>query len=171
LVVTWIYPSANGTYQQNLVYGAATHWQAVLADDSSYLYETNKTWKYDTFVLSPSAIPANALISKVTLYGYAYCSAGCSGQVMLLTYFDSDLDEWYWANVEGGNDVLLVEEFTTAPDDTPWLRADLDSIQFGIATLKTGTGGTVAADYISVKVEYTIPPSSSGAQIIGLEAW
>jgi hypothetical protein len=163
-----IIPTSNGSYQQLTPSGSPAY-ACIQANDGSYIYCTSyTTYQVSTFKLSADLIPHGSIIDHVVMQSRFYTTASGRCSNWNATLFggvfrthSSIYQPQYYDNV-------VTDTFNTAPDGTPWLREDLDNIEFGAQMKRYDAGGyTSYWEYLLVTVYYT-PPTGGKVRFIGV---
>jgi len=167
-----IIPTSNGSYQQ-LTPSASPAYARIQADDGGYIYCTSHTsYQVSTFHLSANLIPKGSIIDRLVMMSRFWTPMYGRCMNWHATLFGGTLRTHSSVYQASNYDNILTDTFYSAPDGTPWLREDLDNIEFGAQMKRYDSGGhTSYWEYLLVTVYYTPPRRAGGAQIIGLSAW
>ena len=161
-------PTSNGSYQQ-LSHNASSAWEAIKYNDGYHIYCTSYTaWQTSTFHLLANLIPHGSIIDHVVMQSRFWTGASGRCTSYNVTYFGGQLRTHSSIYQPQYYDNVVTDTFYNSPDGTPWLREDLDNIQFGASMKRYDSGGFTAYwDWLRVTVYYT-PPTGGKVRFIGV---
>lgn len=134
--------------------------------DSTYVYMNDAAGitKYDLYTIEANSIGASDTINSVTVYAYArYVLASHTGGMRGLTIRENSTTTTETMNALTSSYNLYSKTWTVRPSDSaPFVKADINSLEIGIALANSGlTATSVRCTQVYVVVNYT--PSGGGS--------
>ena len=130
-------PRANGTRIELLPYGADENWDCVdeeVADgDTTYVYTDGESVVGDLYLLTPSGLPANAIINSVTIY-HVSRQIGRGAADSRMYFFLRTNGQPYTGNRYTPTSTWQTysQAFTTNPvTGQPWTVEEIDALEAG----------------------------------------
>lgn len=140
------------------VAGAVTHWEAVAADDSSYVHTTASSIRYDTYQTSDITLPIGSIINSVTIYFKCRCRPYNNSPYASSALRTHSSD--YFGSQKVMSDVytLFHQTYTTNPSTlATWTLDEVNDMEIGVRLFGIVGTSTAECKYVYAVVNYSTP--------------